>query len=69
MDAQTYLKLHPELHKVLLGKDFVFYQDCDSAHLSKEVTTWMYRNAMDTVIAPAASPDLSILETWIKELR
>lgn len=63
MNAHTFLQILPHLHRAVLGRDAVLYMDRDSAHCSVEVLSWMETNGMEYIIAPPASPDLSVMET------
>jgi transposase len=69
MNGQTFLQILPYLRDRILGRDTVLYMDRDSAHCSAEVLSWMDMNGMEYLIAPPASPDLSVMETWVKPLR
>lgn len=68
MNARTYLTILPKLLDKIRGKELVLYQDGDSAHTSKAVVQWMERHGMDTIVGPPLSPDLSVMETWVKPL-
>lgn len=69
MNARTYLKILKELHTVTLGRDLILFQDCDSAHFAKSVLKFCYENGIEILKPPGCSPDLSIMETWVKPLR
>jgi hypothetical protein len=69
MNAETFLKILPLLHEAMLGQDRVLYLDLDSAHCSARVLNWMDQNGMEYILGAPSSPDLSIMETWVKPLR
>ena len=69
MNAETFLKILPLLHEAILGQDRVLYLDLDSAHCSARVLNWMDQNGMEYILGAPSSPDLSIMETWVKPLR
>ena len=69
MNAGTYINILSKLQKEILGKELILWQDRDSAHLSKKVIDWMDKHGMDHIEGPPTSPDLSIMETWVKLLR
>lgn len=61
----------PALKKYLLqrGGEWILWQDCDSAHISKKTLEYMDINGWDYINSPPKSPDLSIMETWVSPLR
>ena len=69
MNRQTFLKILPHLRDAVLGQDRVLYMDRDSAHCSPDVLRWLEMNGMEYILAPPASPDMSIMETWVKPIR
>jgi hypothetical protein len=70
MNARTYIsQILPKLHEAIIGRELVLWQDLDSAHASKAVIEWMWKHGMDHIEAPLTSPDLLVMETWVKLIR
>lgn len=69
MNSDTFLQLLPQLHREILGLERILYADRDSTHISKSTLNWMDLHGMEYLIGPPKSPDLSIMETWVKVLR
>lgn len=69
INAVTFLKILPHLRDATLGREVAIYMDCDSAHKLKKVLEWMDANGMDYIIGAPSSPDLLVMETWVKPLR
>jgi hypothetical protein len=51
------------------SKKLILYQDKDSAHTANLTTGWMDKHGFEYIIAPTASPDMSISETWTRSIR
>jgi transposase InsO family protein len=51
------------------AQDLTLYQDHDSAHCSKETTTWCEKNGLKVITGPGCSPDFSIMETMAQSLK
>jgi hypothetical protein len=52
-----------------LEQALIFYQGLDSAHISTESSRWLDEHGIKVMDAPLTSPDLSVMETWVKPLR
>ena len=69
INAEIYINILSKLQKEILGKKLILWQDYDSVYLSKKVINQMDKHGIDYIKGPLTSPDLSIMETWVKLLR
>jgi hypothetical protein len=53
------------LDEQLLGKEYIFVQDRDSAYLSKITSSFMERKGIDYLELPSNPPNLSVMETYV----
>ena len=54
--------LLPSIHRLGLGKKFVFLNDNDPKHTSTLVKDWLRNNGIQVMQCPSSSPDLNPIE-------
>jgi hypothetical protein len=71
MNMKTNIQILKQLQSYLLehGGKYILYQNRDSMHILKESIAWMNKNGMNQIEGPSTSPDMSIMETWVKPLK
>ncbi|KAF1938596.1 hypothetical protein EJ02DRAFT_514399 [Clathrospora elynae] len=72
MNTETYINVilpAPNKYLLKIGGEWILWQDCDSAHISKKTLNWMDINRPDYINSSPKSPDLSIIETWVSLLK